>query len=145
MTMHLYMIHGQWWKGCDEHGKLYVPIYELFSNKPPYSCSCRITHQFSCAKFFQELNCKQLANHGPCFTCSTISRVHLDLLVELETIGHQSVECGSREMRCSNLLLDGLHEELRDLRRPQLVPRKSGFTSWGNKQANRMRKVVDRK
>ena len=46
-------------------------------------------------------------------------------------------------MRCSDLLLDWLDEELRDLWGPELVPGEGGLTSWYNEEAKGMGKVVD--
>lgn len=56
----------------------------------------------------------------------------MHFLIELKAIGHQRVQRSPGEMRCQYLLLNGLHEELRNLRGTQLVPSKSGLTAGSN-------------
>lgn len=98
--------------------------------------------QLSCGELLQQAHSQQLAEKRPRLADTNISRICLSFLPELEAICDQAVQGTSREVLCANLLLYRLDQELRNLRRAQLVPAQSRFAALDDDLANVVGVVV---
>src|SRR5690242_10207420 len=78
--------------------------------------------QLPCSEFLEQAHSQQLAEERPCLANAHISGIRLSFLPELEAVCDQAVQSATIVVLCANLLLERLDEELRDLRRAQLVP-----------------------
>lgn len=99
--------------------------------------------ELSDGELFEQPRGQELRDEGSCLADADIARVGLRFLVELKAICKKSVECGAREVRCADLLLYWLDQELRNLGRPQLIPRQSGFASLDDELTDGVGEAVD--
>lgn len=80
--------------------------------------------QLSCRELLQQAHSQQLTKERTRLTDAHISWVCLPFFPELQAICNQAVQGATVVVLGADLLLDGLDEELGDLRRAQLVPTK---------------------
>jgi hypothetical protein len=73
-------------------------------------------------KLLKQSHSEQFADESPRFAHAHVARICLPFLPKLQAVGDQAVERAAVEVVGEDLLLDGLDEELRDLRRAELVP-----------------------
>lgn len=93
---------------------------------------------------FKHLQRQKLADLGSSVADSCIGGIPLTFLVELQAVGHESIQGGSRKVLGADLLLHRLDEELRDLRRAQLLPSQGRFGSRRHYNSNSVGYVIDR-
>ena len=99
--------------------------------------------EFAGGVLLQQAHGQQLTGESPRVVHAHISWVRLGLLPELQTVGQEAVDGAAREVGRQDLLLDGLDEELRDLRGAQLVPGEGGLASLDDDYAYAVGGVVD--
>lgn len=101
-------------------------------------------NQLAGGVLFEHLERQELADFGSSVADSCIGGISLAFLVELQAVGHEGIQSGSRKVLGADLLLHGLDEELRYLRRAQLLPGQRRLGSCRYYNSNSVGYVIDR-